>query len=188
MTAPDLYLVDLLRLADRQAVYRCYAADGSLLYIGTTGHLGRRLGDHAQKIWFLASARVDLEWFPDAKSATAAERKAIETERPRFNVSHNRAMVAHLAPVSGKRKNRVVLVPTPRPEGSVTIREALAAGLLPGYFTPGSVRTAKHRSAGTFPPPVGVYERKNLYDGASLRAWAAGPQAAVKWSAEEEPA
>lgn len=40
-------------LCDRQAVYRCFGADRRLLYVGTTGNFGRRIADHAQKIWFL---------------------------------------------------------------------------------------------------------------------------------------
>lgn len=182
MTAPDLSPIDVLGLAERQAVYRCFAEDGVLLYIGTTGHLGRRLADHAQKTWFLASAQITLKWFPDEESAAKAERRAIETEGPKYNVIHNRAMTLRL-PSTASRKSRkkvtgqaetpvVFLTAGARPEGAVTLREALAAGMLPGYASSGAVRTAKYRNPEAFPEVVHTRRTEKLYDGEALRAWA----------------
>ena len=181
MSAPELTSTEILGLAERQAVYRCFADDGTLLYIGTTGHLGRRLADHAQKTWFLASTRITLEWFPDEEKAAKAERKAIETEGPKYNIAHNRAMTVRL-PSFANRKSRekaagrevpiVFLTAGTRPEGTVTLREALAAGLLPGYASTGAVRTAKYRNPAMFPEVAHTRRMEKLYDGEALRAWA----------------
>jgi predicted GIY-YIG superfamily endonuclease len=77
--------------ADSQAVYRCFSEGGQLLYVGTTGNLGRRLAEHAQKIWFLEVRGITLEWFPDEVRALAAERRAIFVERPKYNLAHKNA-------------------------------------------------------------------------------------------------
>lgn len=73
--------------ADSQAVYRCFSEGGQLLYVGTTGNLGRRLAEHARKIWFLEVRGITLEWFPDEVRALAAERRAIFVERPKYNLA-----------------------------------------------------------------------------------------------------
>jgi predicted GIY-YIG superfamily endonuclease len=66
------------------ALYRHYAADGTLLYVGVSSNPARRLAQH------IKSGRTDIdhmlmEWFADRPSALAAERAAIAAERPRLN-------------------------------------------------------------------------------------------------------
>lgn len=73
--------------AEAQAVYRCFSADGQVLYIGTTGHLGRRLSAHAEKVWFLEVCGMTFEWHPDELSALQAEARAIHIERPKYNIA-----------------------------------------------------------------------------------------------------
>lgn len=84
--------------ADRQAVYRCFGEDGRVLYIGTTGRLGRRLAAHAEKIWFLEVRGITLEWYPDEKTATTAERRAIRIEQPKYNLVHKKGRIYPLPP------------------------------------------------------------------------------------------
>jgi biotin operon repressor/predicted GIY-YIG superfamily endonuclease len=88
--------------ANRQAVYRCFGADGRLLYIGTTGRFGRRLAAHAEKIWFLEVRGITLEWYPDEVSAGAAERLAIHVEQPKYNITHKNA---RLRPIAARTAN-----------------------------------------------------------------------------------
>lgn len=76
-------------LADRQAVYRCYGAGDELLYVGVTGQLGKRLGAHAEKIWFLEVQVITLEWYESRESAERAESVAITYEHPKHNIRHN---------------------------------------------------------------------------------------------------
>jgi hypothetical protein len=74
------------RLADMHAVYRMFGHAGELLYIGKTGHL-HRFDDHAVKRWFPAVSRIALEWYETEAAARVAERRAIQTERPRYNIA-----------------------------------------------------------------------------------------------------
>lgn len=86
---------EMLLRASGHAVYRCYSDHGELLYIGSTGNLSRRLGDHAQKVWFLRVRGITLEWYADELEARMAERRAIHVEHPQLNVVHKNG----LAPV-----------------------------------------------------------------------------------------
>lgn len=90
------------RLADMHAVYRMWGHAGELLYIGKTGHL-HRFDDHAVKRWFPAVSRITLEWYETEAAARVAERRAIQTERPRYNIAdtpkRRRREAAPLAPV-----------------------------------------------------------------------------------------
>lgn len=71
------------------AVYRLYNAAGELLYVGVTVGTHIRFQQHQQWTWW---AEVD-DWttvrYPTRDRALAAERSAIETERPRYNVQYN---------------------------------------------------------------------------------------------------
>lgn len=67
-------------------VYRCYAGDGSLLYVGSTRDLGQRLLAHTTgSVWASLVARVRATVHSDL-AGRAVERDAIRTERPRFNI------------------------------------------------------------------------------------------------------
>jgi hypothetical protein len=84
MTTP---IVDARRLADMHALYRMFDEHGHLLYIGITGDLGKRLGQHSFKRWFPLVQRITLEWLPNRAAALVAERRAISAERPRYNLA-----------------------------------------------------------------------------------------------------
>lgn len=73
---------------ERYAVYRCYSGDGQLLYVGETGRVGRRLGDHIQKAWFSQVRGVTFEWYLEELDALNAERRAIHVEHPKYNIVH----------------------------------------------------------------------------------------------------
>jgi predicted GIY-YIG superfamily endonuclease len=89
---------------ERYAVYRCYADDGQLLYVGETGDLGTRFASHAQKLWFTQVRGITLEWYADELDALNGERRAIHVEHPKYNVVHRNS--GTLAPASPR--------PTPR--------------------------------------------------------------------------
>lgn len=66
------------------AVYRMYAADDELLYVGCTHDLAMRMRRHP--VWLLArAARITLEWHPGRNTGRAAETRAIRTENPALN-------------------------------------------------------------------------------------------------------
>ena len=66
------------------AVYRQYAADGTLLYVGVSANPLRRMSEHNSKSGRKV-ARIEIDWFDSRVEALAAEREAIKTEAPRDN-------------------------------------------------------------------------------------------------------
>jgi predicted GIY-YIG superfamily endonuclease len=69
-------------------VYRTYAKDGRLLYVGCTDAFERRIMQHASSgsLWFHDAESFSLEYHPSRKQALAAEREAIRTEWPLYNI------------------------------------------------------------------------------------------------------
>jgi hypothetical protein len=88
------------RIADMHALYRMFDHEGKLLYVGITGHVAR-FDNHATKRWFPCVASITLEWCDTEAAARAAERRAIQTERPRYNIAGRAA--------PGKGINRPVM-------------------------------------------------------------------------------
>lgn len=80
-------VADARRFADMHALYRMFDENGRLLYVGITGDLARRLTDHEVKRWYPLIKNIVVEWFPHEAAARVAERRAISTERPRYNVA-----------------------------------------------------------------------------------------------------
>jgi len=72
-------------------VYRCFDVDGVLLYIGFTWDLRTRIGAHCAPGRPVGErlSYVSVEKHPTRAAARAAERAAIESETPLFNVVHN---------------------------------------------------------------------------------------------------
>lgn len=92
----------LVRRAERAAraprgkgvtcLYRHYDRDGLLLYVGISDNPASRSEQHrANSKWYRFVVDSTEEWFDSRATADLAERAAIETERPLFNDTHNRA-------------------------------------------------------------------------------------------------
>jgi predicted GIY-YIG superfamily endonuclease len=81
-------------------LYRAYDAQGVLLYIGITMNPGNRFAQHSEdKPWWADVAEIRVEHFGSRKRVLAAERAAIQAERPCFNVIHNSGnVVSHISP------------------------------------------------------------------------------------------
>jgi hypothetical protein len=74
----------------RHTLYRFYAEDGALLYIGITGSIPERFRSHDRdKPWYGDAARATFQHYPNRDAVLDAERKAIIAEQPRYNVQHN---------------------------------------------------------------------------------------------------
>ncbi|WP_062434940.1 GIY-YIG nuclease family protein [Herbidospora daliensis] len=70
------------------SLYRLFAADGSLLYVGIGGNPGRRFEQHrSDKPWWGDVASMTIEHHPTREAALAAELQAIKTENPRHNIA-----------------------------------------------------------------------------------------------------
>lgn len=77
-------------MTKRQTLYRMYAADGTLLYVGITQRRMERFRQHADhKQWWAEVAQIQVAHYPDRQSVVSAERAAIESEQPRYNVIWN---------------------------------------------------------------------------------------------------
>lgn len=71
------------------ALYRFFDASDDLLYVGVTANPGARWPKHASgKPWWTEVSRVQVENYTDRPSVLAAEKAAIQTEAPRYNVMH----------------------------------------------------------------------------------------------------
>lgn len=68
------------------AVYRFYAADGSLIYVGITNSLQARFLRHSEgKPWWPEVARKTVRWYPTRVEAATAEDAVLIALSPRFN-------------------------------------------------------------------------------------------------------
>jgi predicted GIY-YIG superfamily endonuclease len=66
--------------------YRVYDRDDRLIYVGATRDLGARLDQHAHRWWASQATRVKAKVYPTIADARTEERRAIRTERPRWNI------------------------------------------------------------------------------------------------------
>lgn len=77
------------------SLYRHFADDGTLLYVGISLSWPARTKQHSRgSQWFAQVARVEIEHFPTREAAIEAEFEAIKRERPQFNIIHNRTKTA----------------------------------------------------------------------------------------------
>src|SRR5690348_7253561 len=75
---------------ERTALYRLYGADDALLYVGISTEPTQRLKKHRwTQHWGDLIARQSIEWLDTWAAAEVAERKAVQTERPIHNGTHN---------------------------------------------------------------------------------------------------
>lgn len=72
-------------------LYRLYDAEGTLLYIGISKSAMARMKQHAkEKEWWLEVRRIEIEHVLGGRcDAELAERRAIESERPKYNITYN---------------------------------------------------------------------------------------------------
>lgn len=90
------------------ALYRFFDDSGDLLYVGISMNPAARWSQHRQdKPWWCEVATVTIEAHSSPAVAEAAERVAIRSELPRYNVAHHpdrwerRQYVAHDGPYMG---------------------------------------------------------------------------------------
>jgi hypothetical protein len=136
------------------ALYRFFAEDGALLYVGITNNPARRFAQHgAARDWWLEVATIRLEMYPSREAVLAAERAAIVAERPRYNVVHaNGALV----PSTSDEAQRV---PTGYP---VAAGEVVALALAPNHL-------------GEVDCPVGIVEEVSPFGARlALMSWLHG--------------
>lgn len=71
-------------------LYRLFAHDDTLLYVGVTVDPAARWSHHSrEKAWWPQVAHASADWFETRTEAEAAEVEAIASECPRYNVEHS---------------------------------------------------------------------------------------------------
>lgn len=74
--------------ASHPCVYRMFAADGTLLYIGVSLTVLRRMQEHQSLPWYQDVASIAIEHKETKEAAYVAEKLAIYDEQPRYNLYH----------------------------------------------------------------------------------------------------
>jgi excinuclease UvrABC nuclease subunit len=71
-------------------LYRMFDAEDHLLYVGLTNNPRNRFSGHSKgKAWWPEVAHIRVETFATRDELIAAEKAAIQTERPWYNITHN---------------------------------------------------------------------------------------------------
>lgn len=82
-------MADSVSTATIHILYRMYNQSGALLYVGMTlNPYGRFRGHRIDKPWWHEVDTIKLERFADRPAVLAAERRAISTEEPLYNLVH----------------------------------------------------------------------------------------------------
>jgi excinuclease UvrABC nuclease subunit len=69
-----------------QALYRWFDQTGTLLYVGVSGSLHKRVKQHEKSAeWFTEASFMTVEWFASRAEVERAERRAISQEKPLHN-------------------------------------------------------------------------------------------------------
>src|SRR6267154_1953762 len=88
----------------RCQLYRHFSKDGKLLYIGITTHeSGRRKQHQVEAKWFAEIANVEVVEFETREQAAEAERAAIASEAPLFNIESRRTLSKK--PEAGRKRD-----------------------------------------------------------------------------------
>lgn len=70
------------------ALYRLFDGSGDLLYVGISLSALERMSAHrSRQPWWADVASIELENYPTRQEVLTAERRAIRTEHPRYNVA-----------------------------------------------------------------------------------------------------
>jgi excisionase family DNA binding protein len=94
-------------------VYRHFAADGSLLYVGITAHPQTRTATHrAHAPWWQQVTSISWRRMPTRADAYSAEQEAIRTEHPTFNGENRVRSFSHPAVLTVKAAAELLDVST----------------------------------------------------------------------------
>jgi hypothetical protein len=74
---------------ERTALYRYIDGEGRLLYVGITSHPKDRWKAHSHRPWGIEAVDRTIRWFDTRTAAQAAEKVAIQTEKPAYNRVYN---------------------------------------------------------------------------------------------------
>lgn len=90
-------------------VYKVHDGFGSLLYVGCTINVFKRLHEHKQYArWYPEAASIEVKRYENRVGALAEEARCIVEDDPEFNVTRERQKPRHL---TTKTLARFILVP-----------------------------------------------------------------------------
>ncbi|MFE2710592.1 GIY-YIG nuclease family protein [Streptomyces mirabilis] len=146
---------------ERTALYRFFDANGALLYVGITKNFGQRWVSHAKKKpWWPKVQRHTAEWFDTRREAEAAEKQAVVSEGPKYNLVH---------------KPRTPRAPVLRPTPPVKVLADpgadywdIADVAAHWNVAPQSVRTYRSRGRGELPEPDRIFARTPTWKPATI--------------------
>lgn len=76
-------------------LYRHFANDGKLLYVGISLSTIARLSQHREASgWYCEISSISIEKFKSREEAIEAEKIAIKAERPKYNIVHKEDIVS----------------------------------------------------------------------------------------------
>lgn len=121
----------------KTALYRHWDIDGVLLYVGISLSAVARLVQHKKSHWSGRIASVTIQQYPDRPSAERAERSAIRSEKPLYNIAHVPAANDNtpepaVVPSNDYEPLHTVTVLPPAPEGDEYVRGSMQAHILIG--------------------------------------------------------
>lgn len=83
----------------KQALYRFFDTGGELLYVGITMNPSARWPKHAAtKQWWHEVETITVETFDSRGAVLEAEKEAIKTERPTYNIVHAEGVAQEVPP------------------------------------------------------------------------------------------
>jgi hypothetical protein len=92
---------------ETHGLYRFWDSAGRLLYVGISVNPLSRFDQHrAEKPWWDDIASVTIERYPNRSEVLDAEREAIRSEKPAFNVTHNTSRPTRARAQSAPRGTR----------------------------------------------------------------------------------
>lgn len=87
-----VFLLSKINMDKWTGLYRYFAEDGRLLYVGVALNPIARLYRHRnEKAWVFEIKTIAVEWFPSRAAAFSAETHAIKTEHPKYNCADARS-------------------------------------------------------------------------------------------------
>jgi excinuclease UvrABC nuclease subunit len=95
-------------------LYRHFDKDDRLLYVGVSLRALQRLAQHRNHAhWFEQICRVEMEQFATRQGALAAERVAIEREKPLYNIQFSEQQAAARSAAKVRRDEIIKSKPNP---------------------------------------------------------------------------
>jgi predicted GIY-YIG superfamily endonuclease len=154
-----------------QHLYRHFAKDGTLLYVGISKSAIQRLFEHKDdSFWFNDIAKMTIENFHSREEVKLAEKEAIKNENPLYNIRNKKVVVKDSEDDAPYGTVIAKLLYLPSRE---MLRNCMMAWTPPNTKTykGGVYKNAGHVRIGPHPDTLGWSDPYLLTDGACWDGW-----------------